>query len=306
MFVRGLFLFAVSVLAADPPFPKLPDDFSAHIEAVIADKNYTLDMKEYYDYSNERFRIETHRNGSYHVELCDLKAQSHFVVDRFPGQPFNCTVQNVSTCRTGPQGSRVTKASDFLGNHNATWLYSGEASTRGVKCDTWISNATMNMSAFPSRPLPPGSPPRPALVKYDLTWYFQKPYWSNRGEANQIKPVALYMNASNYDTKGVFMGAAEHWYNFIDFLPTLSAVEAEHRVADLFIPSSAWKCPGRTPPPDTAVSCGPDTENKNGKCVCRAPPVKPTASSFELLESHKTLVAVLPAVGLVAAVKFFM
>jgi len=61
-----------------------------------------------------------------------------------------------------------------------------------------------------------------------------------------------------------------------------------------------------TPASDTAVICGSGTVNKGGQCLCAINPGPQSASSFQLLESHKTLVAVLPAVGLIAAVKLFM
>ena len=52
---------------ADPggTLPEWPTDFSTAIEANILEKNYSLEIREYFDYTNNRLRIDTHyHNGS--------------------------------------------------------------------------------------------------------------------------------------------------------------------------------------------------------------------------------------------------
>lgn len=320
-------------------FPSLPDSFSAEIEANILEKNYSLIVREYYDYDNNRYRIENHNSQYSHIELCDFNSQHHYEVNVTASNEFNCKVSPSTTCRMGPRSKHIKKASDFLkGSNDTDYYYTGEAVERGIRCDTWEATVMFNMSTFPSR----GPGPRPDYLEYTLLWYFAKPSWSIMKESNHSVPISLHMEGGEYLNTGTLMKPFNHYYNFIDYLPTLA--DATHLGGHIFKVDPLWQCGSMAPTTaasvssaptsfsdtsaptsptsptaptgaptgaptssptvaDVAVSCGAGTENKGGVCEC----VKPEpASDFKTLESSKGLVAILPALGLVLAVKLFM
>jgi len=268
------------------PFPSFPDDFSSVIEANILNKNYTLQMREFYDYSNDQFRIESHRQGRSTIDLCFLGSQKQHVQVVNTNGKFNCTVEPLAagrTCRFASRAPHLQKASDFLSGHidPSKYSYTGQQVERGIPCDKWTAvtafNRTMRNTTYESL--------------YTLEWYFAQEQWRVRGfdaaTSNYSMPVALYLTGES--SVGGKSHNFSHVYNFIDFIPSFDDVS---HYFPMFAIDPRWKCPAAAPTaPAAPTAAAPTTDSTSG---------------FHVLEAHKTAVAVLPAVGLVLAVKLFM
>jgi hypothetical protein len=245
----------------DKAIPLLPDSFSSVIEASITEKNYTIEMKETYDYDNNRFRIERHDHDRSTVELCNFATKKHVVVEGDGvNVPFDCNVTDIAaagfSCMGGSRGGggHIQPASSFLeGTDRHNYTYMGTAMQRGIMCDSWKASA--DMPAF--------RPGRPA-ISYDLTWYFAVESWKVRGrDTAGVMPVLALLEGEEKDANtGAVVKPFTHYYSFVNFWPEVTDTTHGSHMFDL---DPAWKCEGGPPAP---VSCGEGTTAKDGKCVC--------------------------------------
>lgn len=149
-----------------PPFPaNLPSQFASEIEANILNRGYTLQVTEYYDFPNDRSRIDTIRNGTRHVVIHDFSNQIVYNanLDRQTCRASRTTDAGFNPFRVinGNGEAHLIGISDFfnLGKRYHD-RYIGTAMVRGILCDQYMGFYTNTSDGV--------------FVNYTMQWYFAK------------------------------------------------------------------------------------------------------------------------------------
>eukprot|EP00163_Fabomonas_tropica_P028154 TRINITY_DN5679_c0_g1_i1.p1 TRINITY_DN5679_c0_g1~~TRINITY_DN5679_c0_g1_i1.p1 ORF type:complete len:559 (+),score=121.72 TRINITY_DN5679_c0_g1_i1:245-1921(+) len=191
------------------PIPSLPNDFSMELSASIVEKGYTIHAKEIYDYSNNRLRLDSHKNGASMTELFFLDKGVHFSFDT----TGTCNRSSIDRAGrfTDPRTGGLRKTADLFQLTKLNNTYTGVQSVRGIQCNSWVSTY---QGPFPPSPAT-GSPLSQAQVSYTLTWYFAVATWSFRGETVHSNPIRAHLVGT--DTRKGVTTSFNHVYDFVDF-----------------------------------------------------------------------------------------
>ncbi|XP_065192894.1 uncharacterized protein LOC135823945 [Sycon ciliatum] len=162
-------VLVVSCLAAawaqmtQPPFPTLPSSFSTEVEANILNRDYTVQVREFFDGRDDRAQLEVTRNGSRTVVIDDIRNGIQYTVDdsRRTCQARNYTLRDrLETL--GPDGQpHLISVNDFFRFGKAYHeKYVGQATVRGIVCDQYTGNYTNTTNGM--------------YVSYVMQWYFAR------------------------------------------------------------------------------------------------------------------------------------
>ncbi|XP_041355459.1 uncharacterized protein LOC121373079 [Gigantopelta aegis] len=136
-----------------PAKPKLPQQFTTRVECNIRDKGYTIDLKEYYDYVNNRGTVEAWKNDTRIKAIYDY-TNNELLILNYPSLAGNgipsCTVSTLSTSKqkflfglsTSTSGSEhiYSAAGALRFGNGQTEVYKGRRTIRdGTVCDVWDS-----------------------------------------------------------------------------------------------------------------------------------------------------------------------
>ncbi|OWF53450.1 uncharacterized protein LOC110446368 [Mizuhopecten yessoensis] len=235
--------------------PTIPEQFSAHIECVIKNKNLTIDMHEFFDDINNRGVLYQEQDGVLYQAWYDYSINEF--ISYFPTYSL-CTASKLSDSsqrfmfgyqtRPGQTGHIFSAGQALHFQTDAKEVYMGQSMVRGIAVDVWQScqywdtfDATMTVQ-----------------------WYFSaSTEWDTA--VGQPVPVGAYVKGFVWDTPTSTPRPIEHMYDIFHFRPSSP-------------PDSIFQ----TPP---GVLC---TNRSNTKTV----PSVPDAFSFTVEVVDKTLNAV--------------
>lgn len=229
------------------PFPtNLPTRFTTEVEANILHRGYTLQIKEYYDFFNDRVRIDTLRNGTRYVVIHDYRGQITYNTNV---NERTCQAGNASASRVNPfrllgnlGGAHLISVSDFfqIGRQYHD-RYRGTAMIRGILCDHYQGEiVTVTPSGIYSN--------------YTMQWYFARrenwtmPVGSHTLPGTAI-PVRLDMVGISNGTRGPPIpgappaGIQTLFHNIYDFFNFRIGGVAQ-LTPDLFNPPPLVYCTG--------------------------------------------------------------
>ena len=205
-------LFQVpAACTSDPgvkPLPRVPDDFSAHVEAVFSTQQRTMELREFYDATHNRARYEGHysRNSSY-VAIMDYNAGRSYTI--LSGA--TCTEAELDgddRTAVGGQLRSMRELFQLTGEH--AYMYLGTADVRGIAAEQWRTSVAPNASA-------------PFSIGYHLTWSFS-PLGYHFGRHSGAGTAATYRHPlrarviGNEFANGVAVKPFDHTYDFLDFI----------------------------------------------------------------------------------------
>jgi len=158
------------------PLPTLPNDFTVFVEVSFEESNITWNLVEYYDYYNNRVRMDFYRWG-----------HTYSVISYF-NQLSQVNITDNSLCqtnKTSPTDRRLNSTQQldapdfdsFITNfENLTFVYTGTREARGILCDVWSSYYV-------------GPWLRYQTVQASVDWYFSVVGWATRASQASV-PVA--------------------------------------------------------------------------------------------------------------------
>eukprot|EP00457_Paulinella_chromatophora_P002800 gb/GEZN01002805.1/.p1 GENE.gb/GEZN01002805.1/~~gb/GEZN01002805.1/.p1 ORF type:complete len:731 (-),score=76.33 gb/GEZN01002805.1/:111-2303(-) len=216
--MKKMLLALLASTANSLPLPKFPDSFTSVIEATIVDKNYTVEMKEYFDYAKQRTRSESHRGcqdlrcSIYTISMHDLNKT--LTVTQTEGEEGICVVSEIR----GPFGSGHLRSSTeiFEGSRTA-FVYKGVAKARGIDCNWWQATDQMPDFRYPDQ----------INITYTLNYYFSAPNWDfHEGNASRVLPVraelmGCHLNLTSMICSNHFL----HYYEYVRFSPFVAQDE---------------------------------------------------------------------------------
>lgn len=194
-----------------PQLPTLPNQFSVEIEANIVHRKLTRHVTEYYDYINNRGRIESYSGNDSNVTFVnyDTMEVSHIMTTTGGKSCFAAPLSSNSSrfarflfgaqLTANGTAAHITTASQFLRfgeQFNETYI--GVEIVRGIPCHRWQS---CNISE--------GSP-----TNYTVDYYFTMANWS--GEPSMI-PVQVVVNGTRPDNSTATIHQVYNVYSFINF-----------------------------------------------------------------------------------------
>ncbi|KAL5019584.1 hypothetical protein ScPMuIL_002476 [Solemya velum] len=195
---------AATPSATPKKMPSLPQSFQIHVECNMIDDNKTIDIMEYYDYSNRRGTIQEYDQGGYGQLWYNFNTMQ--LITYQPKQ--GCIVQPMST---------ATESAYFMGHNTAGGFkmfsprgfmhmkgnetYIGRENIRGITVDHWKScqhwtvfNATM-----------------------DADWYFSASPDQWASAAISATPVRVHVKGHGWDPVKGLTKNFEHYYEFFEF-----------------------------------------------------------------------------------------
>eukprot|EP00761_Pharyngomonas_kirbyi_P011656 gb/GECH01011682.1/.p1 GENE.gb/GECH01011682.1/~~gb/GECH01011682.1/.p1 ORF type:complete len:705 (+),score=157.54 gb/GECH01011682.1/:1-2115(+) len=181
--------------------PTLPDDFSTSIDAVIANRGYTIGLQEYYDYTNNRLRFDTHRHNSSLIEIFKLDEGKMY------------TITNGTQCQEssfdpeqGPpisENGRLYRGRDLFLFASQNETYYGTKQVRGVTADHWRSHFTGDF--------------RQAHASYDADFYFSTGDWKFAHGQERI-PMRIRVQGMTRNKTTNREHNFNHYYEFTDYI----------------------------------------------------------------------------------------
>ncbi|XP_046549636.1 uncharacterized protein LOC124259539 [Haliotis rubra] len=192
--------------------PNLPKQFSVRVEANILDKNYTTDIREWYDEVNNKGAIDQFEQGVEAIAIYDYDLNELIVVIPMPDSSFHCTVTDLAQdpnrfifgAKTYANGTdRIYTAAGALRFGGSTpEKYIGIQTVRGVLTDTWQScvywadmDATMT-----------------------VLWHFSRVDWQTSQDTPQV-PVRCHVTGKIWN--GTVSRNFEHIYEFAEYRNSL-------------------------------------------------------------------------------------
>lgn len=167
--------------------PDLPDQWTATIEANIANRNYTVHFKEWHDATGDRGRVDfySRREGSSTSSIYDFESTTFIHTNTsgcYHGSTDHLGRNFIAT--TGSDGRlHLMSTSSFLAlAENETHVYNGISSVRGIDCDIW----TTTFECANSR-----DPLHPCDLNYTLTWAFAIAGWAFPESDDRRIPVRI-------------------------------------------------------------------------------------------------------------------
>lgn len=114
--------------------PSLPLQFTAHVEATIVNKNYSMLLTEYYDNEANKGAVKIVRNGRTSYSIYNYNYNEMMAIDL---KNKTCVMQEIQTMHGHPafgrNSSRIEGIADlfrFGAKFNETFL--GKATVRGI------------------------------------------------------------------------------------------------------------------------------------------------------------------------------
>lgn len=223
--------------------PQLPQQFSTGVEFTITEKRYTAVLRETYDYTNNRARIDFYRQG-HRVNVITLAGSN--------GQPGKRIINENGICTvTVDDGSQLEDSTGHIRNVSSFFAfgaefdehYQGEKVVRGIPCDHWVTNITHNGTR----------PDQTFTLSYTLHYFFAVQEWSMIAHSvsgmrvpvrAEIKGHEIYPNGTT--------APVHHVYDFVNFV--VGDISDED-----FTPSLSWNCPGY----QTQPGCGSSNANES-------------------------------------------
>jgi hypothetical protein len=172
-------------------------------------------IREFYDYDNNRIRLENHRHGHSIVQIYnngtmyriqDNKKCEASIVNNASRHGAHFVDRQTGHLRRTDQMFSISDRDAFV--------YQGEKQVRGIWCDHWIAqeNQTIHMHGSTIR------------MQFSIDWYFGVDSWLYRGENGvHTLPVRAYVRGTDYNITGgqvpVEGNSFEHMYDYTQFLP---------------------------------------------------------------------------------------
>jgi len=183
----------------DNPFPQLPRSFSVMSETNYLETNSSVYSFGYYDYVNNRFRIEEHTQDAATV-LIILPAEK--VSYRLVVGTTNCTSNNYASDVSSLAGEFFV----FVQNLASNFSYAGYSNARGIYTQIW------NVSYAGPDPTIRG-----AFLTFNMTYHFSVPDWNIRaGGSDEYRiPIKAQMDGTS-KVNGTDIPISRQ-YHFMDF-----------------------------------------------------------------------------------------
>lgn len=188
--------------------PDLPDQFETRIEANILQKNYSMEVTEYYDYNNNRGAVVYHHQGRetrsilqfHNLERHTILANDTCVVSNLTDSRFN-----IFNFTTDASGGHVKGVKDilFFGKQFGETYISGDEEVRGIPVDHWQTCLKME----------------DRNVSFFLDYFFSKESY-DMTYGSQPVPVRAIVNGTGvgFRSNSTFH-SFYHVYDFFSFRP---------------------------------------------------------------------------------------
>lgn len=189
------------------PKPTIPEQFSAHIECTIKNKNMTIDMHEFFDNTNNRGALIQTQDGEPFMAWYDYSINEF--ISYFPTVGL-CTASKLSDSNqrflygyqtsSGSTGHIFSAGQALHFQTDAKEVYMGQSMVRGIAVDVWKScqywdafDATMTVS-----------------------WYFSADNeWDT--PVGQAVPIGAHVKGAVWDTPTSAGRPFEHYYDIFHF-----------------------------------------------------------------------------------------
>ncbi|XP_033725895.1 uncharacterized protein LOC117315692 [Pecten maximus] len=187
--------------------PAIPEQFSAHIECTIKNKNMTIDMHEFFDNTNNRGYLSQTQDGTLFEAWYDYSINEF--ISYFPTYSL-CTASKLSDSNqrflfgyqttSGTAGHIFSAGQALHFQTDAKEVYMGRSMVRGVAVDVWKScqywdtfDATMT-----------------------VYWYFSaSTEWDTA--IGQAVPIGAHVKGAVWDTPTSAPRPIEHYYDIFHF-----------------------------------------------------------------------------------------
>ncbi|XP_041459070.1 uncharacterized protein LOC121410823 [Lytechinus variegatus] len=217
-----------------PPLPKLPTQYRLRIEANIKNKDYSLEMQEYYDQPGNRGASDTLSRGF----------QSHTSYNYNTGQSITtigdrCFVANMSTTPFNLYGFELVDGSPHIGGVNDIFTfggkynetYIGQEYVRGILTNRWQNCMYIESTN----------------QTYLLDYFFSIPSHKTAGGGGEI-PVRAVMNGTGQTYvpgpggEPIPLPTRHSFYHIYDFFEVIPGPVTEERA---FEPPLGFMCENR-------------------------------------------------------------
>jgi hypothetical protein len=190
---------------AQPPIP--PNAFSATVELTKVEVNTTVSFQIYYDYINQRARIDNYgSNDTTQYEVFYTDIGIHFTYD--PTIP-QCNVQPIGNDEVGfiinSNYTLRTPAQIFSYDLTYNYTWSGVQFARGILCDVWTRTWQFTTASG-------------TLTNYTMDYYFTVPNWNlpDFNAGTQI-PVRYHIYRSTWDNTTGTQTSTNHYIELSNF-----------------------------------------------------------------------------------------
>lgn len=192
-----------------PPLPELPDQFETRIEANIVQKNYSMELTEYYDYTNNMGATIFHRRDKEYRSIMTFQNLERKLIFR----NNTCLVMNLTDSKVNifnftvdATGGHVKGVKDILyfGKQFGETYIGGDEIVRGIAVDHWQSClkwGDLNGSFL-------------------LDYYFSKESFNTTSGAKQV-PIRAIVNGTGVGLRhsNGSLHQFYHIYEFFSFQP---------------------------------------------------------------------------------------
>eukprot|EP01130_Rhizamoeba_saxonica_P001229 TRINITY_DN11115_c0_g1_i1.p1 TRINITY_DN11115_c0_g1~~TRINITY_DN11115_c0_g1_i1.p1 ORF type:complete len:803 (-),score=209.77 TRINITY_DN11115_c0_g1_i1:27-2414(-) len=199
-------------LNQDLTLPQLPDQFSAVIELSEAHEEYTTHIRQFWDASLQKVRLDYFEHGKHHKEIFNANTKTRYVIDGDTCEK----VEQVDEDYVLLNGDDLVDIDDYwLFGDAQSQIYMGKHYARDIRCDVWKSHQITDEYDF------------------HVTWYFSSDDWEIHDGANQHRiPIKVEVDGEPLSEEG------DHFhviYDIVNFVPG----EIEPRMFDIL---PHWAC----------------------------------------------------------------
>mmetsp|Transcript_46590 Transcript_46590/g.149626 ORF Transcript_46590/g.149626 Transcript_46590/m.149626 type:complete len:388 (+) Transcript_46590:1322-2485(+) len=182
-----------------PPFPELPADWTATIEAAITNKGYTYTRREVYSTTLNRARIEEHSHGGVDVQIHHPSTNTVYSLTKNASFPKGVCSEHPFSRRESfelrPNTTVLKSTASMLNfNKSESVFVPGAFNVRGTMCEKWVHNFS-----FPSSD--------GGTTTYSTSYYFPVTHWQVSRESYHRLLKRVHLTGIHGDGRKI-----EHFY----------------------------------------------------------------------------------------------
>ena len=194
--------------------------FTTVIEANIVNKNYTVNVHEWHDGSNEKGRTDVYLRsgmfgffGGFDSSIYDYSIGRYYHITKAGtlcnwGDTKDIAERNFAADDSGRPHLTSSETWFGFGPETSRPVYVGEQTVRGIRCDKWTSNGKGAHPLF-------GLQTRPS--NYTLAYYFSVPQW-DMPEVNTTRvPVRVELRGTEFTNDQDSMSSSSEFHHVYEY-----------------------------------------------------------------------------------------
>ncbi|KAL4236320.1 hypothetical protein ACF0H5_004707 [Mactra antiquata] len=195
-----MYITKTVVVFTDPPFPTLPDKYQAVVEGTLADMDYTITVKEYFDLTGNRVALEYMKKGELYNIWFDYNNKQATYYHGSKCHVDNTLTDSILGNLNAGGSPHIINTAEALHLMNSTIRhYVNRTQIRGITVDQWQA-----CLYWP-----------PLHLNFTLDFYFTVQDWTGPITKHQI-PVLAHVQGLQNGAKTI-----DHYYEYTDFRTTI-------------------------------------------------------------------------------------